>query len=396
MSDHLIAEFSGRLKFLAKDLSFLARPRYPLQQLNSLFPQHKSFIQELEDIHVPFSIDLKQKHLEIDQLFNDLTHADLTHDIKSIFIKRVEDYKILTEMMENFHSAKFYDLCTKLYGSSHKIGHNIQFQEFLGKIPHFCIEDIAENKLAGDLALKYLKDGLINTFGDIGLEVKPSHSLLSDSSAGRKTLKLNPNKSYSTQQLDIFLVHEGWVHLGTSLNGAFQTRHPWLASWAPRTTYLQEGLAVLTELITQTMTKQRWDKVLLRHLATSMAEKGSGASDIYAFLRHQNLDELDAFKLTLRIFRGVPLDGGMAFTKELLYLHGMVKLLNHLNLNSGDLKNLWVGKIGFEEHDLLMANDQIHSLSLPFFPKKLLDPEVKARLIQLQSLANYYLKDFDL
>jgi hypothetical protein len=71
-------------------------------------------------------------------------------------------------------------------------------------------------------------------------------------------------------------------------------------------------------------------------------------------------------------------------------------LLNHLNLNSGDLKNLWVGKIGFEEHDLLMANDQIHSLSLPFFPKKLLDPEVKARLIQLQSLADYYLKDFDL
>jgi uncharacterized protein (TIGR02421 family) len=396
MSAPLIADLSGRLKLLAKDLSFLAKPRYPLQQLISLFPQHRSFIQELEDIHVPFNIDLKQKHHEIDHLLMDLNHVDIPHDIKSIFIKRVEDYKILAEMMENFYSAKFYHLCTKLYGSSHKSAHNIKFQDFLGKIPSFCVKDIAENTLSGSLALDYLKDGLINTFGDIGLEVKPSHSLLSDSSAGRKTLKLNPNKSYSTQQLDIFLVHEGWVHLGTSLNGAIQTQHPWLASWAPRTTYLQEGLAVLTELITETMTMQRWDKVLLRHMATSMAEKGSGASDIYAFLRHQNLEDLDAFKLTLRIFRGVPLEGGMAFTKELLYLHGMVKLLNYLNHNSGELKNLWIGKIGFEELHTLMKNGQIHSLSLPFFPKKLLEPEVNARLIQLQKLADDYLKDFDL
>lgn len=78
----------------------------------------------------------------------------------------------------------------------------------------------------------YLKSKLIETFDPADFDVKASTSLLSDSSAGRRTIKLNPFKTYTTGHLDIFLVHEGWVHLGTSLNGAAQEEHPWLSTWA--------------------------------------------------------------------------------------------------------------------------------------------------------------------
>jgi uncharacterized protein (TIGR02421 family) len=239
----------------------------------------------------------------------------------------------------------------------------------------------------GEEALTYLKNRMLETFDGKDFEVKPSSSLLSDSSAGRRTLKLNPHKTYSSGQLDIFLVHEGWVHLGTSLNGAVQDENPWLSTWAPRTTFLQEGLAIITELITGHMTLERWNRVVLRHLATSMAERGSSITDVYEYLRHHEMEELDAFKLSLRVFRGVPLEGGMAFTKELLYLHGMIELLYHLHFFKTDLRSLWVGKISFEEHIMLLDHWVFMNPKIKHFPKALEHPLVQSRLQKLKELS---------
>ncbi len=387
MSDGLIHDFSYRLKEIAKDLSFLGHPRYPLNKLHRFFPQHHEFIKELEDVTVPFGVNVKAKRMAMDEFLRDLSHADLPKVLKQIFTRRVEDYHTLLSMMENFDNVFFYDHCTKLYGTSHQSTQNNSFLYFLEKIPDFCVPDVSSQKLKGHAAMDYLKRRLMETFSDTDVDVKPSSSLLSDSSAGRKVLKLNPHKEYTTQALDVFLVHEGWAHLGTSLNGASQSQHPWLATWSPRSTFLQEGLAILTELITGCMTHERWNRVMLRHLATSMAERGSNIQDVYAFLRHHQMDDLDAFKLTLRVFRGVPLDGGMAFTKELLYLHGLVQLLYHMKFYQADLRSIWVGKLSFEEHVILLGNWQEMNLNLRYFPMELEDPQVQMRLKKLQDLA---------
>ena len=381
-----MSDLSDQLKEIARGLSFLGHPRFPVDQLTGMFPQHNEFIKELEDISVPFGIDADAKRRAMDEFSEDLLRSDMAPPIKKIFTQRLEDYQTLLCMMENFNNEYFYDHCTKLYGTSHLSTQNNAFLYLLEKIPEFCVVDNIEKKHKGEAALGYLRNRLLETFEDYDVEVKASTSLLSDSSAGRRVIKLNPFKTYSTQALDIFLVHEGWVHLGTSLNGAAQTEHPWLSTWAPRTTFLQEGLAVLTELITGCMTHERWKKVLLRHLATSMAERGSNIKDIYGFLRHHDMKDLDAFKLSLRIFRGVPLEGGMAFTKELLYLHGMVQLLYHLQLHKKDLRDLWIGKLSFKEHLILMDHPHDMHANLRYFPLGLEDPLVKERLRKLQDL----------
>lgn len=381
-----MSDLSDQLKEIARGLSFLGHPRFPLDQLTGMFPQHNEFIKELEDISVPFGIDADAKRRAMDQFLEDLLRSEIAAPIKKIFTQRLEDYQTLLCMMENFDNEYFYDHCIKLYGTSHPSTQNNAFLYLIERIPEFCVTDVSEKKYKGEAALGYLRNRLLETFEDTDVEVKPSTSLLSDSSAGRRVIKLNPFKTYSTQALDIFLVHEGWVHLGTSLNGAAQTEHQWLSTWAPRTTFLQEGLAVLTELITGCMTHERWNKVMLRHLATSMAERGSNIQDIYAFLRHHNMKDLDAFKLSLRIFRGVPLEGGMAFTKELLYLHGMVQLLYHLQLYKKDLRDLWIGKLSFREHLILMEHPHDMHANLRYFPLGLEDPLVKERLRKLQEL----------
>lgn len=385
--DPTIRDLSSKLKDIAKDLSFLGHPRYPLKDLAKLFPEHRTFIAELEDISVPFQVNVNAKKDSMDSFLRGLSSADVSKELKAVFTKRIEDYHHLLSMMENFGNVFFYDHCQKLYGSSHKHSKNNAFFYFLEKIPEYCLPDTSTNKLHGTAALDYLRGKMAETFPSNEFEVKASTSLLSDSSAGRKTLKLNPHKTYTTGQLDIFLVHEGWAHLGTSLNGVSQNEHPWLATWAPRTTFLQEGLAIITELVTGCMTLERWNKVILRHLATTMAEKGSSITEVYSFLRHHDMDDLDAFKLSLRVFRGVPLDGGMAFTKELLYLHGMIELLYHLHFFKTDLKSLWVGKISFDEHVFLTQNWKGMKDSVKYFPKELESENVVNRLNKLKELS---------
>lgn len=387
MNDPLVLEFSSQLKAIAKDLSFLGHPRFPVKSLLKIFPEHNNFINNLEDVSTPYGVDLVQKRQAIDQLLKDLAKSNLDQNLKLIFTKRLEDYHLLTSMIEHFGSIFFYEKCTQIYGSSKTKLNQDAFYYFTDTIADFCKNDEAEKTLHGEVALSYLKNKMLETFDEKDFDIKASTSLLSDSSAGRKSLKLNSNKLYSENDLNIFLVHEGWAHLGTSINGRLQNEHPWLSTWAPRTTFLQEGLAILTELITGQMTKERWNKVLMRHLATTMAEKGSNIKDVYGYLKHQGFEELDAFKISLRVFRGVPLDGGMSFTKELLYLHGLLELLNYIHLHSVDFKTLWIGKVSFEEHLTLIKNwDQMH-LEVKYFPQELNSKFAKEKLERLTQLS---------
>lgn len=387
MNKDQVKDLSTQLKDIARDLSFLGHPRYPLKDLHLLFPQHKDFIDCLEDVSVPFPVNVSEKRKAMDTFLTNLAPADVPYQLKKIFTQRVQDYHILLNMMENFDNVFFYEHCTKLYGTSHKMAKNNSFLYFLEEIPKYCMPDRSEVKLKGEDARNYLRTKMLETFDAKDFDIKASSSLLSDASAGRKTLKLNPHKEYTTGHLDIFLVHEGWVHLGTSINGASQEDLPWLSTWAPRTTFLQEGLAIITELITGCMTLERWNKVVLRHLATSMAERGSSITDVYAYLRHHEMNDLDAFKLALRVFRGVPLEGGMAFTKELLYLHGMIELLYHLHFFKTDLRSLWVGKISFEEHIMLLDHWTFMNPQVKYFPKSLEHPVVLERLQKLKELS---------
>ncbi len=366
-----IKDFSTQLKIIAKDISFLGQPRYPLKELNHIFPEHKDFILQLQDVSVPFEMDAEDKNKKIDELRNQLMISSMPNDVKNIFINRLKDYEKLIVMMNNFGTDLFYENCVELYGSSQKLLNDKSLYYFIEEISSFCHSNKSADEYQGEVALNYLRRRLEETFHPRDFEIKSSTSLLSDSSAGRRTLKLNPNKSYSKELLDIFLVHEGWVHLGTSLNGTAQEDNPWLSTWAPRTTHLQEGLAIVTELISGKMTQERWNKVVLRHLATALAEKGSSIKEVYSYLRHNQLNDLDAFKLALRIFRGVPLEGGRAFTKELLYIHGTIQLLQHLKIKKANLSSVWVGKISFDEHLVLLNNWELLNPQIKYFPEEL-------------------------
>jgi len=182
-----LSELSRQLKDIAKDLSFLAIPRYPLTELAKLFPEHKDFLIELTDVNTPFSVNLDEKRRLIDSYLKSLEKSDIPEYLKNIFKGRAQDYYLITQMMDNFGQNSFYDLCTKLYGSSKDNQKNNSLSSFVEKIDNLCPEDHSENFYGGEDALLYLKNKLSHTFDPKHFEVKASTSLLSDASAGRKT-----------------------------------------------------------------------------------------------------------------------------------------------------------------------------------------------------------------
>ena len=391
-SEALIVDFSDRLKDISQGLSFLGRPRYSLRYLQENFPQHRYFIDQLEDVSVPLKVDPIQKREQILQVLRELEKADLDPWMKKIFTTRLEDYTTLLHMMEVFGTVLFYQRCTELYGTGDLKALEDPFNYFIDEVTKTLKPDNSTKIYTGEQGLTYLQEGLAKSYPADRFEVKASTSLLSDSSAGRRVLKLNTQKNFSEHQLKIFLVHEGWAHLGTSLNGQEQPLHHWLASWAPRTTFLQEGLAVLVELITGAMTLERWNRIKIRHLCCRMAERGSSLKEVYHFLRHQEMDDLDAFKLALRVFRGVDPRGGQAFTKEYLYLHGLIHLLNHLSFYNLPLSSVFAGKMSFEEHLLMIENQHSSKIVSPFFPEELNSVECRERLGKLQDLCRAIFK----
>jgi hypothetical protein len=65
----------------------------------------------------------------------------------------------------------------------------------------------------------------------------------------------------------------------------------------------------------------------------------------------------------------------------------MVQLLYHLQFYQKDLRSLWVGKLSFEEHVMLMDHPTDMHANLRYFPIGLDDPLVKERLKKLQELS---------
>ncbi|MDX1434878.1 MAG: DUF1704 domain-containing protein, partial [Gammaproteobacteria bacterium] len=129
-------------------------------------------------------------------------------------------------------------------------------------------------------------------------------------------------------------IHEGWVHLGTTLNGLSQPVCTFLSKGAPSSTITQEGLAIISEVFYFASYPARVRRITNRIRAVSMAEQGASFIDVFEFYRLQGFDEIESYNNTVRVFRGSTPEGG-PFTKDLVYSKGFVLIYNFIRLSVG-------------------------------------------------------------
>jgi uncharacterized protein (TIGR02421 family) len=161
-------------------------------------------------------------------------------------------------------------------------------------------------------------------FGASTVRVEIDPELTSKAAAGATRIRLRGATCFSEYDRSQLLAHEAFVHTLTARNGRAQPVLKSLARTAPRATATQEGLAVFAELMSGSIDIARLQRISLRILAIDMALSGADFIEVYRWFRAHGQNVADSFYSTQRVYRGVPVTGGAAFTKDNVYLAGLL------------------------------------------------------------------------
>ncbi|MFV0276710.1 MAG: tyrosine/phenylalanine carboxypeptidase domain-containing protein, partial [Parahaliea sp.] len=158
------------------------------------------------------------------------------------------------------------------------------------------------------------------------VEVVIDEHLASKAAAGATRIRLRAGTPFSEYDLSQLLEHEAFVHSLTALNGREQPHFKSLGLGAPRTTGTQEGLATFAELVTGAVDIRRLQRIALRIIAIDKALRGANFIEVFRYFLEMGQTEVESFNSAMRVFRGAPLTGGSAFTKDTVYLHGLMEV----------------------------------------------------------------------
>ena len=188
--------------------------------------------------------------------------------------------------------------------------------------------------------------------GEVRVELDPE--LIAKAAASPSRIRLRTNTGFSEYDRNQLLMHEAFVHTLTGLNGRQQPVLGSMARGSPRTTATQEGLATLSEMMSGSMDIERMKRISLRICAIDKAIDGADFIEVFKFFIASGQGDVESFTSAQRIFRGVPTSGGAAFTKDTVYLHGLLSVhtffrwcLRHRKL--GLARELFAGKMALED-----------------------------------------------
>ena len=275
----------------------------------------------------------------------------------------VREYENVVLMLKHRGTAEFYNYSRKLYGSSkdHLLSDSNTVLEMsnllysiLGGIKNTLTVPNSEKDLSAQEAVDLLNERFRNYFGDQAIEAMVSDGIVADAAAGGDKIKLRADKLFSQRDVNIYEVHEGWVHVGTTMNGRQQPVAKWLAIGPPRCTSTQEGLAVLMEIFTFRTSVTRAQIINDRIIAVAKAEEGANLLEVFEYFRTEGYEEEDCLKNSFRVFRGAPLTGGAPFTKDISYCKGFVENYNFIRTAIRANKPylipfLFVGKVNVQD-----------------------------------------------
>ncbi len=212
----------------------------------------------------------------------------------------------------------------------------------------------AEYCLSAETVQSELQVALDRFFVHHKVNVQLDPDLIAKAAAGPTRIRLRANTSFSEYDRHQLLEHEAFVHSLTALNGREQPYFKSLARNSPRITATQEGLATFAELITGAIDIERLKRISLRILAIDKAMQGADFLEVFQFFLEAGQSDTDSFSSTQRVFRGVPITGGCAFTKDTVYLHGLLSVhtffrwcLRHRRLRLTRL--LFAGKMSLQD-----------------------------------------------
>lgn len=349
------AKLDKRLVAAVKGIKLLASVSWPSAQQTRFLQRWRQGRARLPEVTYPM-FDYCEVRQELSRIRD---KVDAQHPVGDYVQRTANSWLTTTKLLENLGTPQVTDYSVRLFGKPgdllpgsevNNIDAARHFIEIACELGEEHISDIAEVVYTAEQMQSLIQQRIQTFFLHHQISVIVDPDLVSKAAAGATRIRLRSSTTFSEYDIHQLLEHEAFVHSLTALNGRAQPNLPSLGSNSPRITATQEGLATFAELITGQTDIERMKRISMRILAIDMALKGADFIQVFKFFLEAGQTETDSFSSTMRVFRGVPLTGGSAFTKDTVYLHGLLSVHTffHLALKHNKFhlcRNLFSGKM---------------------------------------------------
>jgi uncharacterized protein (TIGR02421 family) len=289
--------------------------------------------------------------------------ADPDHPLGQYLIATADSWRIATRLIDAAGSHRITAYSTRLFGRPVELlpgdgPTNLEAAQHFVALADDLDQELRALEPDAVIAAETVRDELqaeIDAFftrHQVKVELDPG--LIAKAAASPTRIRLRTNTGFSEYDRNQLLVHEAFVHTLTGINGREQPLLKSMARSAPRTVATQEGLATFAELISGSMDIERMKRISLRIVAIDKAIAGADFVDVFRFFLEAGQTPADSFASAQRVFRGAPLGGGAAFTKDTVYLHGLLSVhtffrwcLRHRKIAVA--RQLFAGKLALED-----------------------------------------------
>lgn len=342
-------ELDRRLVEVGKKIKILTSLNWPEKIGAEFLEQYRKGNPKLPKVSYA-KLDYKKESAELRSI---MAACDRKHPIGNYLFLTAESYWTAAQMLENRGTPLFTEFSIGLYGrptdaiGPQGLSHLHAARHFIDVTRDFIaayVIDQGDYCLTAEHVAKEIRDRLLPHFPGEKVDVVIDPDLSSKAAAGAQRVRIRGAACFSAMDIEQLIHHEGFVHMLTAINGR---RQPYLGSFglgSPRTTRTQEGLATFAELVTSSIDLNRLRRIALRIPAVHMALEGANFIEIFKYFMEAGQDDKESFQSAARVFRGGDPKGRVAFTKDAVYLEGLI--LTHTFLR----KSVQANKYHFAEY----------------------------------------------
>ena len=322
------AALDARMAKAAKSIRLLSLVSWPASEQQTFLADYARGRAKLPAHQYP-KHDFSDARREFEAI---IAAADPAHPLGIYLIESAQSWALAAELLEHLGTPRVTELSIALFGKPEHIlpggattreaaNHFIAIADELDRELLAPEEQVAIS--ATSLSLQ-LQAALDDYFDGRVITVELDPELIAKAAAGPTRIRLRAGAAFSDYDRHQLLQHEAFVHSLTALNGQQQTVLPSMGLSSPRTTATQEGLATFAEQITGSIDIERMKRVSLRIEAVAMALDGADFLQVFRYFLDAGQGDVESFTSAQRVFRGVPTTGGAAFTKDTVYLRGLI------------------------------------------------------------------------
>lgn len=369
-----------------------------IQQVSDLLYKASRSVRILSHLAWPLSIReqfFKNKARELPVVSYPQVDMSVTFDALDAAKKRLGDSQIdqwllrqaevlgtSAKMLQACGSKDFFKYSSDIYGAPKTILPDkkntplslaLSFDSIFDSLGTLDLGEPPDACFLAETVAEAIRKATFSMFAEQAPNVQIVDRLSANALAGSRRIRIRKTACFSDKDIAQLIHHEVHIHVATSFNGKAQKQLKILGASHAGTTKTQEGLAVFSEFITGSMDIDRLRRLSDRVIAIQQAIDGADFIDIYRFFLDNAANEEQAFENARRVFRGGVLSGGAPFTKDIVYLEGLLRVHNFLraivaNGRADCLKLLFCGKLDIED---LPVIHQLSSAGLCVAPQYL-------------------------